>query len=467
MSIRLRLAAWCVAIFCALFVGLAIIIYTVHARAHYRDVDDTLAAITSHYQSEIEQRIATGTVLSRSVVASLNVEGQQLVGSQLTIYDAAGQVIFGRVIAGATPMAVPSDSSPHGSTRYLTVDTPDGRVRVHTLPLTDGTRTAGYVQTSVSLVNLDRSIARFRLLLMAAMVGGLLVALGGSLATAARALRPIADMTETARAIALSRAFGRRLDPISQNDELGELSQTFNEMLASLNEAHQSQRRFVDDAAHELRAPLTSILGNLDLLERARDLPESEHQAVVADVRAEAERLGRLVGELLMLARADAGQKVARDLVELDRLTVEVVRQMAPMADGISFEIADLIPTAIRGDADRLRQLLVILVENALRYTPAGGKVLIALRQCNGEAVLSVSDTGIGIAAADLPHVFDRFFRADQARSRVVGGSGLGLAIAKWIVEAHDGRIDVSSHVGVGSTFTSHFPTLAQSILME
>lgn len=458
MSIRLRLAAWCVAIFSVLFIALEVFIYTVHARAEYRDVDEALAAITSHYQSELERQLAGGAPLSGTLVAAIATKGQELLGADLTVYGAAGEVIVGRALPGAAPSSPAEGSAPHGPESFLTVDTTAGRVRVHTMPLIVGQRTVGYVQMSASLADLDRSMNRFRLLLVAAAVGGLVIAIAGSLTTASRALRPVADVTETARAIALSRGFSRRLEPISQNDELGELARTFNEMLSSLEEVHRAQRRFVDNAAHELRAPLTSIIGNLDLLERAHDLPEQERTALLADVRAEAERLGRLVNELLTLARADAGQRLSRAPVDLDRIVVDVVRQARALADGIEVSIIHLSPVVVSGDADWLKQLLFILVENAVRYTPVGGKVNVALRVGEDEARVSVSDTGIGIAPNDLPHIFDRFYRADPARSRVAGGSGLGLAIAKWIAEAHDGRIEVESVVGQGSTFTVFLP---------
>lgn len=464
MSIRLRLASWCAAIFSALFIGLEVFIYSVHTGAHYRDTDTTLSAVTSHYQGEIERRLESGTPLSASLVAAIDTEGQQLVGSELTVYDVEGGVVLGRSFPGAAPILSPGDSSPHGPATYLAIDTARGRVRVHTMSLTYDSQTVGYVQTSVSLANLDRSISRFRLLLIGTAVGGLVIAIAGSLATAARALRPIADVTDTARAIAVSHGFGRRLDPIAQHDEVGELTRTFNEMLSSLDEAHQAQRRFVDDAAHELRAPLTSIIGNLDLLERASDLPVSEQQAIVTDVRAEAERLARLVSELLILARADSGQPLVLEMVELDRVVLDVVRRALPMTGGVGLDIAELVPTVVRGDADRLHQLLVILVENALRYTSSSGSVTVAMSRRDGEAVLSVRDTGIGIDVADLPNIFDRFFRADPARSRVGGGSGLGLTIAKWIAEAHEGRIEVESAPGRGSTFTVTLPSADERV---
>lgn len=458
MSIRVRLAAWCVSIFTVLLIGLTLVIYVVHARAQYRDLDSTLAAITSHYQSELDRQLANGVPLTANLVTAIDSDGQELIGAQLAVYDAAGWLVFGRAVPSAEPTLAPAAFSPHGPGTFRTIDTPEGRMRVHSMPLSDSARTVGYVQSAVSLDRSNRTIARFRLLLIITVAAGLVVATVGSLVTAGRALRPLAEITETARAIALSHGFGRRLDLIRQNDELGELARTFNEMLASLEEAYQAQRRFVDNAAHELRVPLTSIIGNLELLDRAQDLPAAEQSEVIADVRAEAGRLGRMVNELLTLARADAGLRLARQPVDMDRLVVDVLRQAGPLAYDVYLSIAPLAPVSVEGDADRLRQLLMILIENALHYTPPGGKVTVALRARGGEAQLTVADTGVGIAPEDLPRIFDRFYRADPARARAASGSGLGLAIAKWIAESHDGRIEVESQPGTGSTFIVTLP---------
>jgi two-component system, OmpR family, sensor kinase len=458
VSIRIRLAVWCVAIFCVLLTAVSLVLYGIHSRAHYRDLDLTLAAVTAHFQSEAERALATGSVLSPTLLASLDRSGPQMVGTDLAIYDAAGTLVVGQPLPGAAPTSGAWDGGEHESESFQTIPTSTGRVRVHTMSLVRNGAMLGFIQSRVSLTTLDDSIARFRVLLVVAIVGGLLIAAVGSLATATRALRPIADMTETARAIALSRGFGRRLEPIRQRDELGELARTFNEMLGSLDVAYRAQRRFVDDAAHELRAPVTSITGNLDLLERARDLSALEREAILADVHAEAERLGRLVNDLLALARADAGQRIARTRVDLDRVVVEEVRMMRPLIGDVDLGITAVEPVVVDGDPDRLGQIVVILVENALRYTPAGGRVRVSLRHEDDQAVLAVADTGMGITSADLPRIFDRFYRADPARSRVAGGSGLGLAIAKWIAEAHDGRIEVESQPGEGATFRVWLP---------
>ena len=265
-------------------------------------------------------------------------------------------------------------------------------------------------------------------------------------------------MAGTAGAIALSRSFSRRLPSLSRRDELGQLALTFNEMLESLDEAYKTQQRFIADASHELRAPLTTIIGNLDLLERAPDMDEAERGEALRFVREEAGRMSRLVSDLLVLARADAGQALKKQPVELDRVLMDVLGENQVRVRDRKLLVEELAEVRVSGDPDRLKQLLLILVDNAIRYTPAGGEIRLGLRIERDEAVVRVADTGIGIESEDLPHVFDRFFRANKARSRDQGGSGLGLSIARWIAEQHGGSITAQSKPGQGSIFTVRLP---------
>jgi signal transduction histidine kinase len=292
-------------------------------------------------------------------------------------------------------------------------------------------------------------------------------------------------MTGTALRISASQDFGQRVpeQSILGKNELTRLATTFNAMLTELQEAYQRQQRFVADASHELRAPITSIRCNLDLLAKAPDLAPGEAAAALTDARAEADRMGRLVNDLLTLARADSlaqepetridGYKKTQKHVEkidLDSLMLEVYRQYRAIDEhdldtektrGPRLILQDIAPAQVRGDADKLKQALVALLENALKYTPYEGTVTLSLTMQDGTALISVCDTGIGISPEDLPHIFERFYRADPARSRDRGGSGLGLAIVKSIVEEHGGTISVESTPGKGSTFRVKLPVVA------
>ncbi len=478
MSIRLRLALWYGGLLGAVLAVVGVLAITLLARGQDRAVDRSLAIVTEHYQEEIERRLAAGAALADALPVHRDGDRVELAGAEYTVYagtaslyanltvvDAAGAVVLDVACPGAEPLAeLPAAAPLAAGTRpgqATTVAAEGGRLRFYRLPLRANGTVVGHAQTTVSLAGLDRSLDRVRLQVLAAVAAGVLAAALGGWAIAARALRPVAAMTETASAIAHSRQFGRRLGRVEPRDEVGELARCFNEMLDSLEAVHRAQRRFVDDAAHELRAPLQTITGNIELLERARDLPSWQREAMLADVRAEAERLARLVGELLLLARADDGQPIARDRVPLDDLLVETLRGARPLAAGVDVGIAAIEPAVVAGDRDRLKQLLLILLENALRYTPNGGQVRVSLHRRSAEAVVEVVDSGIGIAPEDLPRVFDRFYRGDEARSRDAGGSGLGLAIAKWIAEAHGGAIAVASRPGQGAAFTVALPLAA------
>jgi PAS domain S-box-containing protein len=231
------------------------------------------------------------------------------------------------------------------------------------------------------------------------------------------------------------------------------------------SEAHQrelieAQRRFVADAAHELRAPLTAIQGNLELLERYPNMPSEDRDASVREAAREARRLARLAQDMLSLARGDAGLNLELHPLELSALVTEAAREARHIARHHTLEVMGLQPCLVQGHADRLRQLALVLIDNALKYTPNGGRVAVELRVEGKCAVLRVSDNGPGIAPEHLERVFERFYRAETSRSRDTGGTGLGLPIAKWIVEQHNGQIWLESEVGRGTTAVVQLPVI-------
>jgi signal transduction histidine kinase len=345
-------------------------------------------------------------------------------------------------------MSSPVTPDPGGVFSLLT--TPQQRWRVYVLPMHQG-GIVSYIEALTPLGRLDASIQAFRIILPVLGLTSVAVALFGSWAIAGRALRPVARMTETAQTITLSHDLSRRVDAPPHQDELGRLAMTFNEMLHSIETAYQAEKRFVADASHELRAPLTAIQGNLDLLNRYPDMPEAERAESLTEVTREAHRLSRLVADLLALARADAGIVLDRCPLDLDAVILESYRTARQLAHGQQFVLDPFEPAAVEGHEDRLKQLLLILLDNALKYTPAGGQVTLGLRRHDRDVEIIVRDTGIGIPAQDLPHVFERFYRADPARSRDPGGTGLGLSIAQWIVEQHEGTIALESQPGEGT----------------
>jgi signal transduction histidine kinase len=245
-------------------------------------------------------------------------------------------------------------------------------------------------------------------------------------------------------------------DP-GRRDEIGNLTMVLNRNLERLERLFHARQRFLADVSHELRTPLTTIRGNVDLMRR---IGEADPE-ILDVVQEELERMTRLVGDLMLLARADTGGlPIQRQSVELDTLFLDVYRQVRSIDHDVQITVEEVDQVGVLGDSDRLKQLILNLVDNAIKYTPPGGKVMMSLSKEDGRSELVVKDTGIGIPAEDLPHIFDRFYRVDKARTRVQGGSGLGLSIAKWIVEAHNGRIEVESEVGKGTTFRVYLPVL-------
>lgn len=318
-----------------------------------------------------------------------------------------------------------------------------------------------------------------RLLVIGDLIALMFASLGGWL-IAENGLHPIATVTRAARAIAHNasgKGLGTRVSYAGPNDEVGELVTTFNEMLAAIERVANAQRRFVADASHELRAPLTTIKGSLDFLRRAPDLSEAERHATVEDAYAEAERMATLVSDLLLLARVDAASSGAyglreawldeqlrtrREPIQLDELAMDIFRhgraQLHARNKDLHLSVTNLEPVTIIGDPGQIRQLALILLDNAIKYTPAGGKIRISVTRNGNRAAFSISDTGIGIKPEERQQIFERFYRADEARERDENGSGLGLAIARWIAGAHDGDISVNSKPGKGSTFTVLLP---------
>jgi two-component system, OmpR family, sensor kinase len=294
----------------------------------------------------------------------------------------------------------------------------------------------------------------------ALIVGGLLVigfALVGGLVLARRALQPVSDVTETARAISLSGDFAARVEAGRPGDEVGELAVAFNEMLAALEQNHVALQRFLGDASHELRTPLTTVRANLDLARRP-GLPDGERAAILGDASDEAERMGRLIGDLLSLARADSGVRLDFRPVELDALLVESIRRGRQAATHVRMSVASVEPVVVEGDRDRLRELLEILLDNAARYTPAGGSVAASLEVRDNQAIVRIEDTGIGIAPHDRQRIFERMYRGARAREMRPSGTGIGLAIARWIVDSHAGTIELTDREGGGTVATVTLP---------
>jgi heavy metal sensor kinase len=310
------------------------------------------------------------------------------------------------------------------------------------------------VQVAAPLHEVQEGLRDLVWILLATTPLVLAVATMGGYWMSRRALAPVDAITLEAKAIGADN-LSRRLAVPNTGDELQRLSETLNEMIGRLDEAFQRITRFTADASHELRTPLALMRTTAELALRG-DQPQQEYRESLGQILAELERTSHLVENLLLIARVDSsGAQLQLSGIDLTQTLREACLQAAPLFQAKHIQFDSQIPQhpiAVKGDAQALRRLFLILIDNAVKYTPSGGSVNVSAGQTNDAAVVTVIDTGIGIPSADLPHIFERFYRVDKARSREQGGAGLGLSIARWIVETHGGQINIDSQLNTGTT---------------
>ncbi|HLE92772.1 MAG TPA: ATP-binding protein [Anaerolineales bacterium] len=346
---------------------------------------------------------------------------------------------------------------------YRDVRSGNHHLRVVTIPLMDGEHKIAVLQVAVRLDVIDQ--ARMGLTNILAIIWLVSVLFTGNAAwlTLGQTLKPLEAITRTAEQINRADDLSRRLPYHGpEDDEIGSLVRTFNQTLERLEALFTSQQRLLADVSHELRTPLTVIKGNVDLMRRMKSLDEES----LMSIDQEAGRLTRLVGGLLLLAQAESGKlALSMKQVELDLLLTEVFQEMSILAGNrVRVHLNEIDQVYVTGDRDRLKQVFINLVANAIQYTPQGGEVFLSLERIGEQARIICRDTGPGIPAEDLPHIFERFYRAEKSRTRGrTTGFGLGLSIANWIVERHGGRIEVDSKEGRGTTFAIWLPLLTKS----
>jgi two-component system, OmpR family, sensor kinase len=341
---------------------------------------------------------------------------------------------------------------------FRNITNADGNhLRVLSAPYQIGARPQGVIQVGVNLELVDtiRNSLLYALLILA-LVAMPLAALASWLSLG-QALNPLQTATEIAEQITRADDLSRRIPYDGPpDDEIGTLTGAFNHSLEQLETLFTAQQRFLADVSHELRTPLTVIKGNADLIRKLG--PDAE---LLDSIKDESDRLTRMVSNLLLLAQAESGKlSLSQTPVELDGLVLEVFQQMRVLAgDKVRLKLTEIDQALVTGDRDRLKQVLLNLISNAIQYTPQGGQVAVSMAKTDTRVTVTVSDTGPGIPTQDLPHIFERFYRAEKSRTRSkVSGFGLGLSIAYWIVEHHGGKIRVDSEQGRGTTFCVELP---------
>jgi two-component system OmpR family sensor kinase len=340
-------------------------------------------------------------------------------------------------------------------------------LRVLTVPLViaveNEKRPMGVIQAAMNLSMVDSTRRTLLEVAVVTAIVSMILAAFASWLVIGRAVAPLAAVTETALQISQTDDLSRRIPYRgSETDEGGRLVAAFNETLERLETLFTTQQRFLADVSHELRTPLTVIKGNVELMRKVGCADEES----LSSIEDESDRLTRLVGDLLLETQAESGKlPLSFATVELDTLLLEVFKEMRVLArDRVKLKLTEIDQIQVKGDRDRLKQVLINLVSNAVKYTPQGGEITLTLGRSGDKARLIVHNTGPGIPKEDLPHIFERFYRAEKSRTRSkAGGFGLGLSIAYWIVTHHGGRIDVDSQEGQGTTFCIWLPVLGSS----
>jgi heavy metal sensor kinase len=457
-SIGFRLAAWYFLVFaCGLGVFSVAAWFAMRASV-YHAIDDELRDRVRGVAKFMEKQISSLSVPEiRDEFREHSVLGPG--GDLFQVCGRRGEWLYRSVPLenGNVPIALP-DSLPFPRFQNVWIDRHSlrfysERIVVNAQPYT--------VQVAAPMNEAYEALERFRWMLLLAAPVLLIAASAGGCWLSKRALAPVDEISRAAQRIGIEN-LADRLQVPKTGDQLQRLTETLNATFTRLEASVGRIKQFTADASHELRAPVSLIRTTAEVAVQKRDRPAQEYLQALDEILEESERTSQVVDSLMLLARADSSHETVEcEPVDACAVVREAFNQGEKLARnrGLTFS-ADVPRTAIliRADADALRRALLILIDNAAKYTPQGGSVAVRLEARNGYAGASVSDTGIGIAKEDLVHIFDRFWRADKARSRDQGGAGLGLSIAKWIVEMHGGSIDVESKLGKGSVFELRVP---------
>jgi two-component system OmpR family sensor kinase len=450
VTLRARLTLWYTAVLALVLLAFGLAVYALLSLSLIRQIDATLNVAADEIRLAFRREVEGIRLPPMALDLTANVYVQ--------IWDTGGKLVVQNVTVAETPFDPTHLELAQAAFSEVTFE--GIHMRVLTYPLVaqpEGT-VVGTMQLASPLTTVDEAQ---RALLVLLLSGGMLAVLLAALVgwtTAAAALRPLEQMTETALQITRADDLSRRI-PLSgpAQGEVGRLILAFNETLERLENLFETQRRFLADVSHELRTPLTTVLGNLDLMRKMGHLDAESLEAI----SSETQRMKRLVQDILVLTQAESGKlPLGRAELELDTLVLEVFQQSKVLAkERVEVRLGQEDQARVVGDRDRLKQVLLNLTSNAIEYTPPGGTVTLGLACVGDWARVTVSDTGPGIPQDELPHIFERFYRVDRSRRRTgQGGAGLGLSIAYWITRSHDGRLEVASEVGKGTTFSVWLP---------
>ena len=456
MSIRLRLTLLYIGILALTLIGFSAILYVIQSQATLETTKTTLARQAQEMANAVRRFPPRPDSTLPTTLPGRWTQTRSLDGTVLRRTADLGDTILPFSDAGLRAVQA-------GASWVETAQVDDDPLLIYSQPVMMQDRATEIVQIAAPIVEREQSLNTLRVILIVGDTLVIIAAFAVGWVLAGAALEPIHRITQTAQAIGAERDFRRRMQHIGPSDEVGQLAVTFNAMLTELESAYRqveqaldAQRRFVADASHELRTPLTTIRGNIELLRNELPMDDKERADVLADTKDEVGRLIRLVNQLLVLARADAGHSLRRDSLPVKPLIEDVCRQMKLLAPNRAITCESPRGAMVLGDRDALKQVLLILLDNVVVHTPESAATSVTTAIIDQCVAIKIQDTGPGIPPYLLPHIFERFYRGDISRSG--SGAGLGLSIAQELIEAQDGTLTVVSQVGQGSTFTVTLP---------
>jgi heavy metal sensor kinase len=447
-TFRLRLTLLYTVVVVLIFSVFAFVIYLEYRKGLLDAVDkNLLKAVNAELKKGLDPKELAD---NEAIIKKYGEQYYQVVNQN-------GQVIISSLSGDRTKQLElsPMEDAFRGAAKYVTADYNGARFRILYYPVSD----VDILRAADSLEGSERAIEDLERLFIFIFPFILGVSSVMSWFLAGKSLDPVVKIRSLAEEIRRGR-FGERINIGGKGKEIDDLVVIFNEMLDSIQRSIEAQKRFTSDVSHEIRSPLTSLRGSIEVALRKRR-PVEEYEDVLRNNLADILRLSRITDNLLFLARADNDiQELRIQWFDLDHLLENTVARLRPKADTAGLTVTEEYQERLemRGDTDLLEQVFANLIDNAIKYTPSGGSVHVRAREEDGAVRVIVSDTGIGIPEEDVGHIFDRFYRVNKERSRKLGGTGLGLAITKWIVTSHGGTIAVKSTVGRGSEFTVVFP---------
>ena len=464
-SIGTRLTLWYTAVLTLTFLLLGSATYGLLSYSLSQEVDKALDGVARALASQARSR---STPFFRSDIdeAFRRFFGFSPMDRYFDMRDPRGRLVPEQP---TSPRKLPlsretAERASQGLTTFETLtDIEEYPVRIVTMPIVESGRVINLVQVGLSLESVLHAKRQFLISLAAILPIAVLLAGGGGMLLARRALRPVDHMATTARRISGEDLSGRLEEP-GGGDELDRLAKTLNQMLERLDIVFQQIRQFSADASHELQTPLTIFKGELEVALRAERSP-TEYRRVLTSALEEIDRISDLVEGLLLLSRSDVGMfRMAPRRIELAQVVMEVYERAAILAQkqGVVLDLGTMEAVPVDGDPEWLHRLILNLVDNAIKYTPENGKVTLSLYQDDAWAAIDISDTGIGLTVEEQEQIFKPFYRTEQASSGIEKGAGLGLSIASSIAQAHGGRIEVDSRPGSGSVFCVRLPRVSQ-----